>query len=79
MIKKGGKCVLKKKELCQKKGIILLEKTGEMCQNKREGCKKGNLCTEKKGEVCERKWCERKRSLGKKAVRHVKIVRYASV
>ena len=67
MSKKGGKCVLKKKELCQKKGIILLEKTGEMCQNKREGCKKRNLCTEKKGEVCERKWCERKRSLGKKA------------
>jgi hypothetical protein len=59
MSKKGGKCVLKKKELCQKKGIILLEKTGEMCQNKREGCKKGNHCIEKKGEVCERKWCEK--------------------
>ena len=55
MSKKGGKWVLKEKELCQKKGIILLEKTGEMCQNKREGCKKGNLCIEKKGEVCERK------------------------
>ena len=55
MSKKGGKWVLKEKELCQKKGIILLEKTGEMCQNKREGCKKGNHCIEKKGEVCERK------------------------
>jgi hypothetical protein len=61
MSKKGGKCVLKKKELCQKKGIILLEKTGEMCQNKREGCKKGNHCIEKKREVCERKRCQRER------------------
>ena len=67
MSKKMGKYVLKKKELCQKKGIILLEKTGEMCQNKREGCKKGNHCIEKKREVCERKRCQRKGSLGKKA------------
>ena len=49
MSKKGGKCVLKKKELCQKKGIILLEKTGEMCQNKRE-VRKGTIVLKRRGK-----------------------------
>ena len=52
MRKKGEKCVLKRKELCQKKGIISLEKAGEMCQKKGEGCEKGNDRIKKKREVC---------------------------
>ena len=52
MRKKGGKCVPTRKELCQKKGIISLEKAGEMCQKKGEGCKKGNDRIKKKREVC---------------------------
>jgi hypothetical protein len=46
------KCVLTRKELCQKKGIISLEKAGEMCQKKGEGCKKGKDRIKKKREVC---------------------------
>ena len=50
MSKKGGKWVLKEKELCQKKGIILLEKTGEMCQKKRKVVRKGTIVLKRRGK-----------------------------
>jgi hypothetical protein len=51
--KKREKCVLKRKELCQKKEIMLLEKSRRNVSEKEgEVCKEGEDYIETKREVC---------------------------